>query len=215
MSNLFVWDFHGVLEEGNERAVLDNSNNVLESLGYGERFSEEDIASLYGKKWREYFEYLLPGREEEEYLHLEKSCVEYGLNHKEVIYKYISPTPHSYEVLEKILETGHSQILISNCGDTSLRAFIDSVQIRSYFPNGNSFAANNGDGRSKKNILDDYLKGKEFDKVITIGDSPGDIEIVSHLPNGVSFLYSHPGKTFRDCDPDYKIKDLRNVLRET
>ena len=38
---LFVWDFHGVLEKGNDLAVLDITNKVLEQAGYSERLNED------------------------------------------------------------------------------------------------------------------------------------------------------------------------------
>jgi len=57
---LFIWDLHGTLEQGNERAAIDMSNQILERFGYRERFSDEDVFKLYGLKWFQYFEYLLP-----------------------------------------------------------------------------------------------------------------------------------------------------------
>lgn len=55
MASLVVWDFHGTLERGNEYAVLETSNDVLEQWGYSERFTEEDAIRLYGLKWQAYF----------------------------------------------------------------------------------------------------------------------------------------------------------------
>ena len=57
---LFVWDFHGTLEKGNELAVLEISNLILKKHDYKERFLESQCRELYGEKWFEYFEYLLP-----------------------------------------------------------------------------------------------------------------------------------------------------------
>ena len=57
---LFVWDFHGTLEKDNEGAVFKISNKVLENLGYKERLTKEDNFMLYGRKWSDYFAYLLP-----------------------------------------------------------------------------------------------------------------------------------------------------------
>lgn len=37
---LFVWDFHGVLEKGNEGAVLEISNKILGDFRYKERFRD-------------------------------------------------------------------------------------------------------------------------------------------------------------------------------
>ena len=49
---LFVWDFHGVLEKDTEYGVVSVSNKVLEINGYSERFTFDEVKSLYGK-WTE------------------------------------------------------------------------------------------------------------------------------------------------------------------
>ena len=45
---LFVWDLHGVLEKGNEIALLEISNIILKKFGYLEKFSIEDCIKLNG-----------------------------------------------------------------------------------------------------------------------------------------------------------------------
>jgi len=216
MAKLFVWDFHGVLETGNEKAVLETSNLILEREGYLERFSEAEIDSLYGRKWRDYFRYLLPGGSEEVYIDLEKACGQYSSTNRERVLKHISPTEHSKGVLEKIVKNGHTQILISNVSDEGLRWFIESVDIGGFFPEERAFSSNGESGKNKKQILEEFIRNSdmEYEKIVSIGDSPTDIELVEDYPNGASFLYSHVGKGFRDCKPTYKIKDLRCVLRE-
>ena len=216
MTKLFVWDFHGVLEKGNERAVLETSNLILEREGYSERFSEEEIDNLYGKKWRDYFRQLLPGKDEKTYIDLENACGDFGLSNPDHILNHISATEYSHEILDKILREGHDQILISNVRDGGLELFMNAVSIEYYFPPGKAFASNGKIRRNKKQILQEYIEnsGVEYEKIVSIGDSPTDIELVEDYSNGVSFLYSHFGKGFRDCNPTYKIKDLRCVLRE-
>jgi hypothetical protein len=34
------------------------------------------------------------------------------------------------------------------------------------------------------------------------------------VAGGISYLYSHPERKFRDTNSDYKINDLREVLKE-
>jgi phosphoglycolate phosphatase-like HAD superfamily hydrolase len=217
MSNLFVWDLHGVLEIGNEKAVLSTSNLILGEEGYSERFSKEDINLLYGTKWHEYFDYLLPHLDKSEHLRLERRCVQFGLEHPEVIEEHVLSTGYAHEILGRINKAGHSQILISNVSEESLGLFMGLIGADYYFPGGHAFATNvQGQNRTKKEVLEEFIESSDikFDKVVSVGDSPSDIELVEGYPNGVSFLYSHPGKGFRDCAPTYKIKDLRCVLRE-
>ena len=58
------------------------------------------------------------------------------------------------------------------------------------------------------------MNGKNFEKIVVVGDSPDDIELASVAKNSVSYLYAHPWKKFRGDKADYKINDLREVLKE-
>jgi beta-phosphoglucomutase-like phosphatase (HAD superfamily) len=211
---LFVWDFHGVLEKGTEEAVLEISNEVLKRFGYSQRFTEEDIAKLFGLKWFEYFEYLLPKDSHERHLALQEHCFEKSNNSPEIIAKHIQPNLYVREVLSRIAQK-HCQILISNTHPKSLRIFLDSVQITPYFPEKHVFAVNihQQHTRTKKVALKKFLKDKKFDKIIVISDSPSDKNLVS-VAGGTFYLYSHLGRPFKDCDADYRINDLRELLKE-
>jgi phosphoglycolate phosphatase-like HAD superfamily hydrolase len=212
---LFVWDFHGVLEEGNEGAVLEISNYVLEDAGFSERFTSDDISMLYGRKWYEYFEHLLPGEPSELHDSLQASCLSYQDN-TDIIRNHVKPTAHSHLVLSSIEDADHEQVLISNCTPGSLEFFVDCVGIRKFFSPGRIIAVSShskGCAGTKKEALEKYLDGKVYSGIVTIGDSAGDMELAS-VSGGVSYLYAHPSKEFRMCNSDYKIRDLREILKE-
>jgi phosphoglycolate phosphatase-like HAD superfamily hydrolase len=212
---LFVWDFHGVLEEGNENAVLEISNHVLENKGCAERFTLDIINHLYGKKWYEYFEYLLPGETTLKHVELQDACLGYQMN-TDIIKKHIKPTQYSHHVLSTLRNAGHEQLLISNCTPGSLEFFVDCVDVRDFFSPGRIIAVSShfpGCNASKKEALSNYLIGKEYSDLVFIGDSAGDVELTS-VVGGVSYLYAHPGRQHRVCCSDYKINDLREVLKE-
>ena len=101
---LFVWDFHGVLEKDNEKAVIVVSNKVLEKAGYKERFSEKDNEEFYGLKWYQYFERIIPGLNKSEYLKLQSDCYKYSEAHLDLLAKYIKPNDHAIEVLSLIIQ---------------------------------------------------------------------------------------------------------------
>lgn len=211
---LFVWDFHGVLEKGNEGAVLEISNEVLKRFGYSRRFTKEDIAKLYGLRWYEYFEYLFPQESRERHLALQECCFKISNANPEIIAKHIQPNHHVHDVLGRIGQK-HYQILISHTQPRSLIMFLDSVQISPYFPDKNVFAVNTRQQRTrtKKAALGEFLKDKKFDSIIVIGDSSNDKDLIS-VAGGTFYLYSHPGKPFKECNACYKINDLRELLRE-
>lgn len=213
MTFLFVWDFHGVLETGNEHAVLEVSNNVLEFLGYKKRFIIDDIHKLYGKKWWEYFEYLLPDEPREKHLGIQDICFSDRFNDPAIIAKHIRASENSHQVLEKILKAGHSQILISNTTEKGLKIFLESTKMSGLFPDG-VFAAcgHSALGNPKKAVLEKFLENRHFEKIVIVGDSPEDMKL-SEVAGGVRYLYSASGN-FRDCESDYKITGLKKVLEE-
>jgi phosphoglycolate phosphatase-like HAD superfamily hydrolase len=215
MSKLFVWDFHGVLEEGNENAVREISNCVLAEHGYPERFSDEDISTLYGRKWYEYFTHLLPGESVDTHVALQAACQSYP-EARNIINRYVRPTPQSHGVLREVQDSGNEQVLISNCSPRSLEFFIDCCNVRQFFPDGRRFAVSAhapGCHVHKNLALEEFLKGRQYGGIVIIGDSPADMELVQ-VRGGVTYLYTHPGKQFRECPADYRINDLRELLRE-
>lgn len=208
---LFVWDFHGVLEKGNESAVEEITNGTLSKFGYKRRMSTEECYRLYGKKWFEFFQYLLPEENIRVWMRLQDESVTMGLDNPEIIARSIAINDYAHEVLAKIKEK-HQQILISNSQPKSLAMFLEVTGVNVYFKKRGVMAvsAHKIDKvRSKREVLQEFLKEKTFEQVVTIGDSPADMEL-----GNVRYLYAHPGRKHRDVDADYKIHDLREVLRE-
>jgi phosphoglycolate phosphatase-like HAD superfamily hydrolase len=212
---LFVWDFHGVLEKDNEHAVIDISNKVLRKLGYKERISWKDNLKLYGQKWFEYFQYILPNVSHEKHLEIQQACIAYEQAHPNIVGNNIKPNNHAIEVLEAIQKSRHDQILISNMSDVALEMFMDSIGITKYFSK-KAFFCNTRSGNkvyTKHYRLREYLKKNDFDEIIIIGDTPNDISL-KEVAGGTTYLYTHPHLEFKDCEPTYRINDLREVLKE-
>lgn len=208
--NLFVWDFHGVMEKGNEKAVLTISNRALQELGYSERFTPEQNEALYGLKWFEYFAFLLPNVQGERHLALQQCCFKIQEEHPELVTSVIQPSDHLHDVLQQIQQR-HEQILLSNTNPEALPLFLNAVGISSFF-RGKAFAIDGHRGKKEKIlVLQQFIQGKLFDKVIVISDSPSDQVLADVHPHGVFYLYAHPGREFRG-DNEIKIRDLREVL---
>lgn len=211
---LVVWDFHGVLEMGNEYAVTEMSNTILSNNGYSKRFTDEQVKKLYGKKWWQYFKYLLPEESNNTWMNLQSDCFKYNTEHPEIIAKYIILTPGALEVIELIKSKGLDQIIISNTNTESLPLFLKAVGLIDHFSNDHAFAVDNqiNLSQTKNQVLRKYLKNKIYERIIIIGDSLGDMALKS-VAGGTTFLYTHPGLIHRDCEADYKIHDLREVLK--
>jgi len=211
---LFVWDLHGTLEKGNERAVIDISNSVLNRFGYSRRFSYADNPQLYGRKWYEYFEWLFEGNDHGRDLTLQEACFELSENNPEMQCRWIRPTPHAPDVLERIM-SAHQQILISNTRTETLKVFVDALGYGEFFSSENAFAV---DGHaecpasSKEDVLAEFLRDTgDYEKIVIIGDSPSDMKL-KKVAGGVTYLFAHPDVEFRQCDADHRIRDLRLVL---
>ncbi|MEK7082150.1 MAG: HAD family hydrolase [Patescibacteria group bacterium] len=210
---LFVWDFHGTLEKGNERGVIALSNEALARRGFTERFSGEHITQLYGKKWYEYFAHLLPHESPATHLRLQQDCIALHYERLDIVMGHIAQNDHAMEVLEAVGKR-HDQILISNTAPVHLAEFLDMVRLRRFFPQGKYFGADahHPDAQSsKQEIAERYIAGKKFEKIVSVGDSAGDLIVAD---NSATYLYAHPENPHRECAADYKIRDLREVLRE-
>jgi len=211
---LFVWDFHGVLEKGNEKAAVLVSNLVLEQFGYRQRFSEADGDRLYGAKWYQYFEDLLPGEDHERHMQLQEACFDYDRLHPEIVEGVISRNDHALEVVDAIARR-HTQVVISNTKPEAILRFVRAVALEQYFTPDNTVAVDlhrRDAERTKKDILARYLREHAYEQIVIIGDSASDMALVD-VAGGVRYLYAHSGRAFRLAEADFRIRDLRDVLK--
>lgn len=212
---LFVWDFHGVLEKDNDLAVLDISNSILRENGYKERFSPEDNKAYYGLKWYEYFERLLPNLSNEEHMALQAACFKFAEDNLDILSKHIKTNDYAQEVLKSISEAKHDQILLSNTRPHDLLWFVETVGLTKYLPKSKIFGVNAHQKHgNKREALSDYLKDKEYEGIIIIGDSEKDMELKA-VAGGTTYFYSHPHiQLEKIVKANYIITDLRKVLQE-
>lgn len=215
---LFIWDFHGVLEKGNEDVVIDVTNRALELHGHLRRMTKQESEFLCGRVWRDYFAYLIPELDEEERSLLQSTCLEIIQNSFDLWTKHVKLNDHAMHVLEAIQSSNHTQILISNTSPKILNIYVELVGIEKYFPLTHRFGADSNlqNRKTKKDYLHEFLtKSENIDEIISIGDSPGDMELINVSSiKGTSYLYSYPNRTPRFAECNYKIDDLRMVLQE-
>lgn len=217
MKKLFVWDFHGVLEKGNDAALLKFTNQTLESHGFTRRMTIEETELLAGRRWHEYFSYLLPELTQQECFKLQETAMNYSHTQRDVLSEHVRLNEHAQYVLEMISKTPHTQILISNSHPDTLDMFVDLVGVGKYFPGSKRFGVNTShpSKMNKLECLKLFVEDKHFPGgIVSIGDSPTDMSLIHHHPQGVGYLYTHPGRTHRPAECHYKIHDLRHVLQE-
>ncbi|MDZ7786443.1 MAG: HAD family hydrolase [Candidatus Saccharibacteria bacterium] len=214
---LFVWDLHGTLEQGNEDAVVELSNIILEKYGYSERLDIKLGKKLYGLRWHEYFEYLLPNEPHER--HLELQATSFDLSNlpegTKIIASYIKPSRNALQVL-KAVEDKHHQIVLSNTVPESLPMFLKALNMLEFFDNNRALAVNQHTRESKRtkvDVLAEYTAEKNFEEIVVIGDSESDMALADAF-NAKAYLYAHNGTPFRSEKGHYKINDLAELLSE-
>src|SRR3989338_7186856 len=130
---LFIWDFHGVLETGNEQAVLDITNTILQQAGHRLMTAEEN-SQLYGRKWFEYFSALLPNHPPEIHKVLQSACFTLQQQEPDRILRHLRPAPHGPEILKAIQKARHDQILVSNTQPVAMPLFLSAPHVAPFFP---------------------------------------------------------------------------------
>ncbi len=213
---LFVWDLHGTLEQGNEKAVIELSNDILERFGYTERFDAQYAQELYGLKWYQYFERLFPEAGHDRHIELQAACFELSNSSAgaSVIASYMQPSQGALELLAAI-KARHHQVLISNTTPESIPLFINALGMEEFFDETNSLAVNmhtREATRTKKDILAMYLNDRSYDDYIIIGDSDSDMDL-TEVAGGKGYLYTHCGLMHRG-NRGRRIHDLKELLVE-
>lgn len=213
MMKLFVWDFHGVLEKGNEFAVQEVCNKVLSEFGVERESTVQECLALYGKKWADYFRYFASNFDEEKIHRMVDRAVEIGLVEKPAL-KYIKPMDYSHDVIKKITEKGHINIIISNSSPEALDYFLESVNMLNIFDHkygADRHRKNANESNSKELWLKQFLQQHKFDDVIVIDDSSVGIEMGKRL-GAVTYHFKRNGKI--ESNADYQISELRELLKE-
>ena len=203
---LFVWDFHGVLEKDNEFAVQDVTNRVLEEFGYETQASYDDILRMYGLPWEEYFRLLVPDIEEDVVGKMVSRCRELG---RSVAERYCKPRDHALEILKKISEKGHTNIIISNTTQVDLGFFMDIVGVTSFIDEAHGIGRRS---TNKTDIINDYTSKNEYRKIVVIGDTEKDVEAGLNA-GAITYLFNSKEQSGQ-TKAHHMIMDLREVLRE-
>lgn len=215
MPNLYVWDFHGTLERDNEYALTESLNRTLRRFGYPGDQTVEDALRLTGKHFRTiYME--LTGCTPEQAAEMEA----YSCSLTEgVARKHIKPREHAHEVLKAIQGTGDTSILISNCGEDSLRLFLEMVGMENGYFDGRYCTDSDhvGPGFDVAAYKLAHARGHieregPFERVRTIGDRESDVELGLTL-GAETFLLVPPGRPPPATKAHCVISDLRDFIR--
>ncbi|MDD5145772.1 MAG: HAD hydrolase-like protein [Candidatus Pacebacteria bacterium] len=222
---LFAWDFHGTLEKGNERAVQELCNLVLKDFGINRELSLKEVLDWYGLSWFDYFKNAFLAGSPELWQNMVNKVFSYQKTGWELIKKYISAQDFAEDVLKKIKERGHQNIILTNSKQDHAEKFIETLGFAKYF---DKIAGVDGYLNAHKNLsteekkqnakadaLKEFLLGSNFTKIIMIGDNESDIR-AGKMVGAKTYLFAAPGKNKKTeaTGADHIIFDLREVLKE-
>jgi len=218
---LFVWDLHGTLEKGNVRAVCELTNLVLKDCGIDKKITLQNAVDWYGLSWLDYFKLAVPEGNQQIWKGLLKNLFSLKEKGWAIIKKHMKPRDFAAEVLETIQKQGHHNIILSNTPPQHIQTFTDLLKITRYFndiigvDSHLSSKVNKKNQDKKSRVLRDFLKNKEYKKVVLIGDSEGDVKAGKKC-GAITYLFVDPEfkKYRKNIETDYVISDLRDVLKE-
>lgn len=216
---LFVWDFHGVLEKGNDQAVQEVCNKILSELGHPKEITIQEVRNLYGARWSDYFNYLLPDFPCEI-----DWCVRRALEiGRGVAVYHIQANDYAADVLMSIQGAGHHNIVVSTSTPKDVKWFVEVVGLERYidccvgidpYRKHHQGAEFDRVGEKAK-AIQSYLQQRDcyFNKVVMVGDTEEDMKAGS-LCGAITYRYMSQRSCYTVTCADYVIYDLREVLRE-
>ena len=218
MKNLFVWDFHGTLEEGVEVGFCDLLKQLSKIYPTDVAINLKGVRQLYGTSIADYLRHYFPKYKLADIKNMmDKIAHKQSQNH---LKKYVVAAPHAAFVLAKIKKAGHKNIIVTNSHLGHINPLIDIVGIckliDEVFAIDRHYTYEKIDPvKEKAKILQQLSKDYQIpnSRIIAIGDSHTDIN--AGLAAGVityQFINRHfpPVKT----NAKYKIMDLREILKE-
>jgi len=200
MPILFAWDFHGTLEQDNEFAVIEASNQSLIEHGYDVQVTQQDLQELYGRPWGDYFRKLVPRISDAKVEELVARSRQLGLP---AAGRHCKPRVHAHSTLKKIMDEGHTNIIVSNATQRDLEFFMKITGVTPYI-----HTAYGVNGNKHKTIIN---HPGTYSRIIMIGDTENDIK-AGKRANATTYLVQN-GEP-RPTEADYVITDLRDVLKE-
>lgn len=216
--NLFVWDFHGVLEKDNVYAVKELTNLILKDFKVNRRINIKEARDWYGLSLFDYFKLATPEGNQQLWVEMTKKALSLQQQGWEIVRNHIKKRDFSEDVLREIRDKGHQNIVLSNSRPESIQMFTDLLDMTQYFDDiigVDNHRTNREIHDIKTEALANFLKGREYNKVIAIGDRESDIRAGKNCGAITYFFFDvESSKRAENTNADYMISDLREVLKE-
>lgn len=205
---LFAWDFHGVLEKGNDIAFSKLFLKCYESLNLSKDISEEDILQHYGLKFSDIIQKVIPDADYNIINHFFNYFNKDNFAH---VRKYMREREEASYVLGRIKDAGHDNVVISSASQESIDRFVDVIDLRNYFEKIIGIGNYYSEKATKSYFLRLLGSLSRYSKLIMIGDHCNDMFEGKKL-DAKTYLFSENGKSCPDADN--VINRLYDVLKE-
>lgn len=218
MRKLFAWDFHGTLEEGVEVGFWQILKQLRKKYKTSVKITLPAVRKKYGVSVANYLRYFFPECNTSQIKAMMKKVAE--IQNQKHLKKYVKPAPNAIKVLSKIKAAGGENIVVSNSHPNHINPLIDIVGMRPligevYAVDRHYSVKKQDPTREKAKILKKIIqRGKvKRGQLIIIGDKANDIN-AGLAVNAVTYQYLRKGFPYDKTRADYKISDLRQILKE-
>ena len=215
---LFAWDFHGTLEQGTEIGFAEILRKLARENNYKTTVRLTEVRKLFGISILDYLRHFFPKLSDKEIYAL-RTQIKDRQNRKH-IEKYVKPAPFAHDVLENIKSVGHKNIVVSTSSRPHIIRFLEIVDMMKYFDgifgtDRHALDKHFDIVKEKTKVIKSFAKKHKIPNknIIVIGDREGEIE-AGILLGAKTYQYIHPEITHIVTRAQFKIYDLREVLRE-
>lgn len=215
---LFVWDFHGTLEEGVEVGFFEILKQLAKEYETSVKITLSEVRKKYGVSVADYLRYFFPECNTPQIKAMMKKVAE--VQNQKHLKKYVKPALGAIEILTKIKAAGFENIILSNSHPKHIEPLIGIVGMKNLISRVYAIDRHYSHRKQdpieeKAKILRKIIKERKLkkDQLIAIGDKASDIN-AGIWAGAKTYQYLRKGFPVDKTRADFKIYDLREILRE-
>lgn len=216
---IFAWDFHGTLERGVEVGFWHILKQIAKERRIRENFKLSEVRGLYGISVAEYLRHFFPQSSDLALRQMRARIAE--VQNQKHLKKFVKPAPRAIEVLTKIKQAGHVNIVISNSSPKHIGPLVDVLGMKKLIEEIYAIDRHYSDAaedptEAKTRVLKDVIRRNNIGDggLIVIGDRAVDINAGLSV-GAITYQYLRADLQLEKTSAKYKLHDLREVLRES
>ena len=215
---IFAWDFHGTLERGVEVGFWRILKEVAKARGISENFKLSEVRKLYGITVADYLRHFFPESNPAEIRQMMADVAR--TQNQTHLKKYVRAAPGAIEILAKIREAGHKNIILSNSHPDHINPLLEIVGMKKLIDEVYAIDRHYTHKKldpvvEKTKVLRKLVKeyGLRAGQLIAIGDSESDIAAGTRA-GAVTYQYIRRGFPLRETEATHKMYHFQQLLSE-